>query len=81
MCILCIQRSENTSVVEETTVSWDRVQGSEDIYYDSASTGDYFLLNLNHSMTGLLEITITFSSGDCEKSSINTEYFGRMPKI
>ena len=68
------------SVVEETTVSWHRVQSNEDIYYESANTGDYFLLNLNHSMTGLLEITVTFSSSDCEKSSITTEYFGKMPK-
>ena len=63
------------SVVEETTVSWHRVQSSEDIYYESANTGDYLLLNLNHSMTGLLEITVTFSSGDCEKPSA-VEYFG-----
>ena len=69
-----------TSVAEETTVSWHKVQSSEDIYYESASTGEYLLLHLNHSMTGLLEITLTFSSGDCEKSSINTEYFGKMPK-
>ena len=68
-----------TSVVEETTVSWRRVQGSEDIYYESG-TDDYLLLNLNRSMTGLLEITVIFSSGDCEKSSIKTEYFGKMSK-
>ena len=72
-----MQRSEVTSVVEETTVSWHRVQSSEDIYYESASTGDYLLLNLNHSMTGLLEITVTFSSGDFEKSSA-VEYFGNI---
>ena len=68
-----MQRSE--LAIEETTVSWHRVQSSEDIYYESANTGDYFLLNLNHSMTGLLEITVTFSSGDSEKSSV-VVYFG-----
>ena len=68
-----MQKSEVTPFVEETTVSWHSVQSCEDIYYESANTGDYLLLNLNHS--GLLEITVTFSSGDCEKSSA-VEYFG-----
>ena len=68
------------SVVEGTTASWHRIQSSEDIYYGSDSNRDYLLLNLNHSMAGLFEITVTFSSGDCEKSSITTEYFGKMPK-
>ena len=69
------------SVVKEITASWHRVHSSEDIYYESgSSTGDYLLLNLNRSMTGLLEITVTFSSSDCEKSIITTEYFGKMPK-
>ena len=60
-------------MTSETTASWQGIQRSE-------CTGDYLLLILNHSMTGLLEITVTFSSGDCEKSSITTEYFGKMAK-
>ena len=70
-----MQSSDLTLPIEETIVSWHRVQSSEDIYYENANTGDYLLLNLNHSMTGLLEITVTFSSSDCEKSSA-VEYFG-----
>ena len=55
-------------------VSWHRVQSSEDIHYESVSTDEFHQLNLNYSVTGPLEIAVTFS-GACEKTSA-IEYTG-----
>ena len=50
--------------------------GKEDINHQSSATDSYHLLLLNSSMTGLLEIAVTFSSGVCNKTSV-TEYHGK----
>ena len=60
--------------IEETTISWHRVQSSEDIHYESVSTEEFHQLNLNYSATGTLEVAVTFS-GACEKTSA-IEYNG-----
>ena len=61
----------------KTTVIWHRVQKSEEIHYEKASSEVFHLLNLNYSVTGLLEIFVTFSSAACEKSSA-IEYLGKV---
>ena len=60
--------------IEVTTISWHRVQSSEDIHYENASTEEFHQLNLNYSVSGQLEIAVTFS-GACEKTSA-IEYTG-----
>ena len=60
-----------------TTVIWHRVQKSEEVHYEKASSEVFHLLNLNYSVTGLLEISVTFSSAVCEKSS-TIEYLGKI---
>ena len=62
------------TTIEETTISWHRVQSSEDIHYESVSTEEFHQLNLNYSVTGPLEIAVTFS-GAREKTS-TIEYTG-----
>ena len=62
--------------IEETTISWHRVQSSEDIHYESVSTEEFHQLNLNYSVTGPLEIAVTFS-GAREKTS-TIEYTGEL---
>ena len=57
------------------TISWRRVHDSGDEYYENVGSKEYHQLLVNHSMTGLLEITVTFSSSVCEKSS-SVEYTG-----
>ena len=57
-----------------------RVQNSGGILYENTSTEDFLLLDLNYSVTGLLEITVTFSSDTCEKSSV-IKYLGKMQCI
>ena len=51
------------------TVSWHRVQDSEDKHYEKADSKEHHQLHLNHSITGMLEIDITFSNSACEKSN------------
>ena len=60
-----------------TTVIWHRVQKSEEIHYEKASSEVFHLLDLNYSVTGLLEISVTFNSGACEKTSA-IEYLGKV---
>ena len=54
------------------TISWRRVQNK---HYEKASSKDYHQLQLNHSVTGLLEINVTFSNSACEKSN-TVQYTG-----
>ena len=50
--------------------------GSEDINHQSPASDSYHLLLLNYSMTGLLDIAVTFFSGVCNKTSV-TQYRGK----
>ena len=59
------------------TVSWCRVQESEDKYSEKASSKEYHQLHINHSVTGMLDIDITYSNGVCEKSNA-TKYNGEL---
>ena len=43
----------------------------------NGSIEDSLLLNFNYSVTGLLEIAVTFFSDSCEKSSV-IEYIGKI---
>ena len=52
---------------------------NEDVFYESAfSEGSdrYHTLKLNYSVTGLLEIAVTFTSSMCNKTSV-TQYHGK----
>ena len=51
------------------TVSWHRAQDSGETFQEKASSKEYHQLLLNHSVTGLLEITVEYLSSDCEKAS------------
>ena len=58
-----------------TSITW-QIVGTEDIHYERASSDRYHTLNLNYSVTGLLEIAVTFSSSVCNKTSV-TQYHGK----
>ena len=51
------------------TVSWHRVQDSEDMYSEKADSNEYHQLHLNHAITGMLEIIVHYSSCVCEELS------------
>ena len=53
------------------------VHSSEDLHYDDiTSSEESHLLILNYSVTGLLEISVTFSSHVCSKTIV-TQYHGK----
>jgi hypothetical protein len=61
---------ENSHMTSQTpTVTWHRVQDSEDKYSEKAGSKNYHQLYINHSVTGMLDIDITYSNGVCEKSN------------
>ena len=49
---------------------------NKDVFYESAFSEQLHTLILNYSLTGLLEIAVTFSSGVCNKTSV-TQYHGK----
>ena len=58
------------------TISWHRVQDNGDTFSEKANSQEYHQLLLNHSVTGIVEIIVNFSSSACEKSS-SVEYTGK----
>ena len=51
------------------TVSWQRVQNSEDTNTEMAGSLHHHLLQVNHPVTGMLEISVQYSSSVCEELS------------
>ena len=49
---------------------------NKDVFYESAFSERLHTLILNYSVTGLLEIAVTFSSDVCNKTSV-TQYHGK----
>ena len=58
-----------------TTISWRGRDGATG--YERAGSGDSHLLTLDYSETGPVEISVTFSSSVCNKTTI-THYNGKI---
>ena len=62
---MIIQNSHLTSVNQ--IISWHSVSMNDIIHYENDS---YYLLTIDYSETGPLEIAVTFSSNVCSKTTV-----------
>jgi hypothetical protein len=63
-------KSSHNMTSVNTTISWRGVHSSGARHYERGSSEDSHLLTLDYSETGPLEITVTFSSHVCSKSTV-----------
>ena len=75
MCTYIFSPQNSHLTPENVSISW-QMTSNEDVFYESAFSEGLHTLKLNYSVTGLLEIAVTFSSGVCNKTSV-TQYHGK----
>ena len=63
---MIFQNSHLTSVNQ--IISWHSASTNDIIHYENDS---YYLLTIDYNETGPLEIAVTFSSNDCNKTTVN----------
>ena len=61
-----IFQSSHLSSVNQI-ISWHSASMNDIIHYENDS---YYLLTIDYNETGPLEITVTFSSNDCNKTTV-----------
>ena len=50
------------------TISWYRVNSTDDVHYENASSEESHLLMIDYLETGPLKIAVTYSSPACNKT-------------